>query len=219
MSRGFLSLVFDDGYQDVFQHVLPLLRQREIHATFAVPVETERVAQTHGVPITPLHAWKEACASDGHELAAHGVTHRPLTTLSDQELTQELRGSKAATGATTLVYPGGAVDERVQREAAQMFRVARTTQWGTESLPPQDPYALRTLNATGKNFRTWKFRPRELHSVLTNSWIIETFHRVTRTPKDLHDVSLDDFTAHLSWLSHLPLRIATIRDVMHNASP
>lgn len=219
MSRGFLSLVFDDGYQDVLQYVVPLLQKQKIRATFAVPIETERVAQIHGVPIAPLNVWKEACSRDGHELAAHGVTHRSLTALSDQELTQELQDSQSATGATTLVYPGGAFDERVQREAARLFRVARTTQWGTESLPPRDPYALRTLNATGKNFRAWKFRPRELQSVLMNGWVIETFHRVTPTPKDFHDVLLDDFAAHLSWLSHLPLRIATIRDVMHDASP
>ncbi len=219
MSHGTLSLVFDDGYTDVFQHVLPLLKRDNIRATFAVPVKTERIAQSHGVPITSLAAWKETCTRDGHELAAHGVTHRPLTTLTDEELAVELRASQHATGATTLVYPGGAFDARVQKEVADIFRAARSTHWGMESLPPRDPYALRTLNTTGKNFHWWKFRPREIQLLLTGGWLIETFHRVTPEPKDLHDVSLADFSAHLAWLSRLPLRIATIRDVMHDASP
>ncbi|TSC71909.1 MAG: hypothetical protein G01um101438_856 [Parcubacteria group bacterium Gr01-1014_38] len=219
MSRGILTLVFDDGYQEVFDQVLPLLQQHGIRATFAVPVETERVAQPEGVTIASLGAWKDACRREGHELAAHGVTHRPLTVLNDAELERELQESRAATGATTLVYPGGTFDDRVKRSAARMFRAARTTAWGIESLPSRDPYALRTLTATGKNFHWWKFFPRELQSMLINGWTIETFHRVTERPTHLHDVSLRDFARHLAWLRHLPLRIATIREVMHAGSP
>lgn len=219
MSRGVLTLVFDDGYQDVFDHVLPLLRRHGIRATFAVPVQTERVAQTEGAAIASLSAWKDVCRRDGHELAAHGVTHRPLTELDDAELGRELRDSRSATGATTLVYPGGAFDERVKRAAAQVFRAARTTAWGVETLPPRDPYALRSLNATSRNFRWWKFRPRELQALFAGQWVIETFHRVTNHPTHPHDVSLHDFAWHLTWLRRLPLRIATIRDVMHDRAP
>lgn len=215
MPRGVVTLVFDDGYQEVFDLVLPLLRRYDIKATFAIPVETEQLARTEGAAIAPLEAWRNVCLHEGHELAAHGVTHRPLTALGDAELERELEAARAATGATTLVYPGGAVDDRVKRFAARAFRAGRTTAWGTESLPPSDPYALHTLNATHKNFRWWKFRPREFQSALTGRWTIETFHRVTRHPRRPHDVSLHDFSKHLAWLSHLPLRIATIRDVLH----
>lgn len=219
MSRGVLTLVFDDGYQDVCDHVLPLLRRSGVRATFAVPVETGRVAQTEGEAIARLDVWKDRCKRDGHELAAHGVTHRPLTTLSDAELERELRESRAATDAGTLVYPGGAFDDRVKRSAARFFEAARATTWGVESLPPRDPYALRTLNATRENFRRWKFRPRELQTILRGQWTIETFHRVTSTPTKPHDISLEDFARHLQWLTRLPLRIATIREVMHAGWP
>ena len=219
VSRGVVSLVFDDGYQDVFDHVLPLLRQRGIRATFAIPVDTERVARTEQAALASLETWKDVCHRDGHELAAHGVTHRPLTELDDVELERELRESQTATGATTLVYPGGAFDERVKQAATTVFRAARTTAWGVENLPPHDPYALRTLNATSKNFRRWKFQARELQALLVGQWVIETFHRVTAHPVHPHDVSLDDFSQHLSWLCRLPIRIATICDVMHDRAP
>lgn len=218
-SRGVITLVFDDGYQDVFDRVLPLLRGRGIRATFAIPVDTERVARTEGAAIAPLDAWKDLCRRDGHELAAHGVTHRPFTELDDAELERELRESQAATGATTLVYPGGAFDERVKRAAATVFRAGRGTARGVESLPPPDRYALRTLNATGQNFQRWRFRPRELQALLTGHWAIETFHRITDRPTNVHDIPFQDFARHLTWLRRLPIRIATTREVMHDGTP
>lgn len=215
MRRGVLTLVFDDGYRAVYDHVLPLLRAYGWRAVFAVPVETAATERSEWAPIMPLPTWKEACLREGHELAAHGVTHRALTTLSDSELDAELRESKRHTGASTLIYPGGAVDARVRRSAAEHFSAARGVAWGLETLPPADPFRLRTLNATTKNFRWWKYHPRELLAALTGKWVIETFHRVTDRPEFAHDVSLHDFQSHLATLARLPLRIATIRDVVH----
>lgn len=214
MTRGALTLVFDDGYQEVYEQVLPLLRRFGIKAVFAIPVETKVVEASEHATLASFDEWRRACATEGHELAAHGVTHRALTTLNEVELAQELRQSQEKTGATTLVYPGGAVDDRVRTAASQIFRAARTTRWGTEDLPPEDPFLLSTLNATGQNFHWWKFRPRELSMLLTGGWVIETFHRVTKHPRALHDVSLHDFEKHLQWLRRLSLRITTICDIV-----
>lgn len=214
MRQGVLTLVFDDGYTDVYEHVLPLLRSHGMRAVFAVPVDTLALERSEGVAVTPLKEWKEVCARDGHELAAHGVTHRALTTFSDSELDMELKESKEATGASTLVYPGGVYDDRVQSAAARYFSAARGVRWGVESIPPCDLYALRTLNATRQNFRWWKYGPRELSAALTGEWVIETFHRVTDTPQSPHDVSLHYFARHLSWLAKLSLRVATIREMV-----
>ncbi len=213
-TRGALTLVFDDGYTEVADHVVPLLQKHGIRAVFAIPVETDAVARTENATVLPLHQWKNLCTRDGHELAAHGLTHRALTSVSNEELNRELRGAREATGATTLIYPGGAHDERVRSATKRYFRAARTTTWGVESLPPHNPFALRTLNATQKNFRWWKYWPREFQGLLTGGWIIETFHRVTERPTHSHDVSLHDFAWHLSWIVRLPLRIVTIRDII-----
>jgi len=100
-----------------------------------------------------------------------------------------------------------------------VFLAARTTAWGMESFPPRDPFALHTLNATQKNFHWWKFGLRDALAAFTGKWVIETFHRVTPTPKDLHDVSVHDFERHLRSIRKRNLRIATIRDVMSGLHP
>lgn len=216
-----VTLCFDDGYQAVFNQVLPLLRRHVMRAVFAIPLNTAALETTEKSPVVPLEDWKLACAADGHELAAHGVTHSALTTLSDAELASELTRAQEATDARTLIYPGGAHDARVTAAARQYYRGARTVLPGFETLPPRAAYRLRSLVATGQNFQVWKWNLRALWAVITNRWLIETFHDVSPTGNrptaavSRHTIPLPALEAHLKFLKRLPLRIATIREVMH----
>lgn len=220
--RGALTLVFDDGYQAVYDHVLPLLRQYGVRAVFAVPVDTTTLARTEGAPVSDFRTWKIACAKDGHELAAHGVTHRALTALPDGDLRAELARSREATSATTLVYPGGAHDDRVVTEARSRFGAARTVLRGFETLPPRDSYRLRSFVSRRDNFRVWVWNLRIFWAWLTNRWLIETHHTVsfgsgaggTGHGKQ-HTVPLDALERHLRFLTGLPIRIATIQEIVH----
>lgn len=225
MTRGATTFCFDDGYQAVYDRVLPLLRQYQVPAVFAVPVDTTTLKRTEGAPVVPLEAWKRACAADGHELAAHGVTHRALPELGDTTLADELQRAQAATGATTLVYPGGAHDDRVVSAARRHYRAARTVLPGYNTLPPRDPFRLRSFVATRENFQVWKWNLRALWAWATNQWMIETYHNVStgsrqqaagsRNDGSRHTVPLDALQRHLRFLKRLPIRVATIRDVVH----
>jgi peptidoglycan/xylan/chitin deacetylase (PgdA/CDA1 family) len=77
-----------------------------------------------------------------HKIASHTVTHRPLPSLSNAQLFDELGNSKAAledlTGQTVdwLVPPGGLLCPRSLDVAMQVgFKVVRTMEWGYTSLP------------------------------------------------------------------------------------
>ncbi len=221
MPRGVITFVFDDGYQAVYGHVLPLLRGHGMRAVFAVPVDTERLARAESAPVAPLDDWKRACAEGGHELAAHGVTHRALPPLSDAELETELKAAREATGATTLVYPGGAHDDRVVAAARRHFRAARTVRAGFETLPARAPHRLRSFVATKQNFQVWKWNLRALWAWLKNSWLIETFHDVAIGNLKLeirnwpqHTVPLAALERHIRFVRRLPIRIATIREIL-----
>lgn len=213
-TRGLVSLVFDDGYEEISDRVLPLLATLGIRAVFAVPVDTRAVAASERAPVLSLETWKARCSEGEHELAAHGVTHRALTELSDDDLLRELRESADRTSATTLVYPGGAHDARVRRAAATVFRAARTTDWGFESSPPADPYRLRAVSATRANVSLSKWNLFAIACRLTNRWLIETYHRVTDDAEPRHAVRFPLLEAHLAFLVRHRFRIATIRDVV-----
>lgn len=224
--RGVLTLVFDDGYRAVYDRVLPLLRRYGIRAVVAVPTDTAALERAEGAPVASFEEWKRACTLGSHELAAHGVTHRALTTLSDVELHQELRRGRDATAATTLVYPGGAHDDRVVAATERLYRAARTVLPGLETIPPRAPHRLRSTVSTRGNFQVWKWNLRALWAWLTNRWLIETHHNVAfgdglwaTGHGKRHTIPLDAFERHLRFVRRLPIRIATIREIVHAERP
>jgi|GEM_PF-2021398 len=212
-TRGAISFVFDDGYSEIMSEALPLLEKYGFRATIAVPVETEKVANIEQATIPSLASWRQYCQTHSHELAAHGVNHFALSTLSDEAVENELRESKNQTGATTLIYPGGAFDERINKIAEKYFKAARTTQRGWNTLPPNNFFALNTFNATVKNFSAWKWNLWAFNAWLNNSWLIETYHHVNRD-RFSHSVKLVELEAHLKFIRHLPVQFATIAEVV-----
>lgn len=213
-TRGAITLVFDDGYKAVYKEVLPLLRKYNIRAVFAVPL---RVANNsiEGEELASYEEWLSAAARDGHEVAAHGITHTSFTKLVPNELTQELLEPAATLRTATLVYPGGAHDDRVINEAKKQYTAARTVLFGINSLQPQDPMRLRTINFTKKNFSVARANIRALQALVQNKWLIETYHMVSNQKSQLtHSVVLDDLKAHLNFITSLPIRIATIEEIL-----
>lgn len=216
--RGCVSLVFDDGYTHIFETIVPLLKQHNISATFAIPLDHHALAAQTGLPFTPWEQWL-TLQSDHFEIAAHAIHHTDLTRLSATELESELKEPAQKLAATTLVYPGGATNDSVTTLAQKYYQAGRTTRRGFETLPPHNSLRLHTFNFTRHNFSPFKANMLALWASLTNSWLIETYHLVTDQPTDLkHAVNQTDFTHHLKFLTHLPIAVRTIRDVIRHHS-
>jgi peptidoglycan/xylan/chitin deacetylase (PgdA/CDA1 family) len=212
--RGMVTFVFDDGYQAVYDEVVPLLQQYQTPAVFAVPLQSEVVAQQTQTPTLSADVWMQL-VKEGHEVAAHGQSHRDLTTLTEAELESELAEPARYLKASTLVYPGGAHNDRVAAAAKHYYRAARTVVHGFESVSPQNPWRLKTYDFTQANFSVWKANLLVLWAWLTNRWLIETYHVVSRQPSQLsHYVSLSDFSAHLKFVSRLPVAVKTIKQAL-----
>ncbi len=213
-TRGAITFVFDDGYQAVYEHVIPLLREYGIRAVFAVPLRVSK-GTIEGENITAYQDWLASAARDGHEIAAHGVTHTSFTELSDIELTQELADPAETLRTSTLVYPGGAYDDHVVHSAQRYYKAARTVLHGLNELTPEDPLRLRTINFTKRNFSVARANIRALQALLQNKWLIETYHMVSKETSSLtHSALLDDLDAHLDFVTSLPIRIAIIEELL-----
>lgn len=213
-TRGAITLVFDDGYRAVYQEVLPLLRRYNVRGVFAVPLRVENNS-IEGEEIASYQEWLSAAARDGHEIAAHGVTHTSFTKLVPNELAQELAEPAATLRTATLVYPGGAHDDRVVTEAKKQYTAGRTVLFGMNSIQPTDPMRLRTINFTKKNFSVARANIRALQALIQNKWLIETYHMVSKQSSQLtHSVPLHDLAAHLDFITSLPIRIATIEEIL-----
>lgn len=88
-NNGKYLLTFDDGLEDVFRVVYPVLKAREIPFTIFVPVD---LLDTPGyISIGQL---KEMAKDPLVTIGSHGVSHRVMTTLSVGEQELELVESK-----------------------------------------------------------------------------------------------------------------------------
>jgi peptidoglycan/xylan/chitin deacetylase (PgdA/CDA1 family) len=112
---GFCArITFDDGEESQYRNALPVLRDKEISATYFVNpglVGTEK----------KFLSWpqlKELQAA-GHSIQSHGYSHQFLTTCSAEELAHEVGGSremledKLAATVEEISMPGGRWNRQV----------------------------------------------------------------------------------------------------------
>lgn len=216
--RGVVTFVFDDGYTSVFKNAVPLLEKHHFPGVFAVTLDPAKLEQARkGRPVTAWQEWLRL-RGRGHEIASHTIHHPNLTKLSDAELRQQLIESQQQLGAVTLVYPGGAVDDRVVTATKRYYKAARSIRRGFEALPPTDPWRLRTFNFSRNNFRVWKANMWVFWAWLTKAWLIETYHVVDDHEwEKIHTVRTADLARHLAFIAKLPIQVKTIKTVIEHS--
>jgi peptidoglycan/xylan/chitin deacetylase (PgdA/CDA1 family) len=119
-------ITFDDGYADLHEHALPVLRRFGFPATVFVTTGWLRDAGRYaaGEPPGRMLTWRqtEELAAAGMEIGAHGHSHAELDQLSGAALHAELRLSRdllqdrLGRAVTTMAYPYGYSSARVRRE-------------------------------------------------------------------------------------------------------
>jgi len=111
-------LTFDDGYTSHFEIVTSLLLRYRFSGTFFIPVG--RIGRKGHLTWEQLRK----LVFLGMEIGSHGMTHRPLTSLSREEVEEELTASKRlleerlGVSVRALAAPGGFWNAQVA-EAAQ----------------------------------------------------------------------------------------------------
>ena len=154
-----ILFAFDDGYADIADHALPVLRRHGFSA--AVYIVTGQLGGTN--------AWDEAqgsgthrlmtrdqiryWANEGIEFGAHTRTHADLTKLSAGELAAEISGSKDELASLlgspvfSFAYPFGELNEAVSQRVRGEFDLAFTSERGLNYLRT-DPHLLRRINVS-----------------------------------------------------------------------
>ena len=152
-------LSFDDGFVDLAEFALPVLRRYGFGAV--VFIVTGRVGETntwdeaqgsathHLMTAEQIRHW----AAQGIEFGAHGRTHADLTTLSPDEMEKEIVGSRddlaelLGSPVTSFAYPFGSFNEAVTKCVRQAYSL---TFRADEAVPVMnylctDPHSLQRI--------------------------------------------------------------------------
>ena len=126
-------LTFDDGFADLAEYALPVLRRYGLGAVVFIVTgqvggtntwdEAQGSATHRLLTAEQIRYW----ATQGIEFGSHGKTHTDLTTLSAEELTKEVVGSRddlaklLGCPLTSFAYPFGRYNQEVKTCAQRVY--------------------------------------------------------------------------------------------------
>ncbi len=153
-----LAITFDDGYESVYHHALPVLARLGFTATIFVTAGSAEAGgdDLHLPPLEgrtlltwgQVREWHRA----GMAIGAHTLTHPDLTRIDGDRAEEEMVRSKQtledALGApvTTFAYPFGRFDEHARALARRHFAGACSDALGYVT-KASDPHTLERLDA------------------------------------------------------------------------
>ncbi|MCU1657206.1 MAG: putative xylanase/chitin deacetylase [Pseudonocardiales bacterium] len=191
-----VSLTFDDAYENHFLYARPLLLTYGMTATFYV------ITSDSDRPYRCCMSWKELriLQADGNDIGSHTVTHPYVTHLTPSELTREVCDSRQVMLSNGIIdpqsfaYPFGTYDAAAER-TVRRCRFTNARQGGgispsnttpgapyAESLPPKDPYAVRTVAVDGSSPIQLTHLKRFVLAAAAHGggWLPITFHQVCK---------------------------------------
>ncbi|MBI5114890.1 polysaccharide deacetylase family protein [Candidatus Poribacteria bacterium] len=161
-------ITFDDGFEGVFHHALPILKELGFRATVFVAtnfvgkhMDWEKVA---GIPVYRLCDWGQfrKMNEEGIDVQSHTMSHPFLPELEEKQISAEVEGSMKAIEENLdkkvefLAYPFGVSDERVIRILkANGIKGACSGMFG-KVRKEQDPYCMKRVGielVSGRDFR------------------------------------------------------------------
>jgi peptidoglycan/xylan/chitin deacetylase (PgdA/CDA1 family) len=134
LPRGQVALTFDDGFEALYEHMLPVLKRYRLPATVFLVAQTLTPAgqQVDWVDTPPEYQLTTLSRdqvlqmqSEGVDFQSHSYAHLDLTSLSFDDCVRDLRDSKEmletllGRPVPLLAYPRGRHDDGVRAAAAR----------------------------------------------------------------------------------------------------
>ena len=182
-----IILSFDDGYEDNWRVVLPMLEERGMKAVFYM------VTNSIGKP--GYLTWDNLFDMErrGMEIGSHTANHLPLTTLSPEKQREELRLSKLMLewkGMKTIYsfsYPNGSYNAGVVTMLAEEEDLTAVTGEAGLNTLETNPYLLRRVNIPPPHFGLTEFRLRLMKADIAARLDV----RLSQLPEGMRDGILE----------------------------
>lgn len=233
LANGVVSITFDDSWASPKTYAWNKLDSYGYPATLFLI--QDYLGQTNYLTVqdvknrSRIYGWEIAChASTGanHALSQTGMTAAALDTdLRTQRMALEALGLRGSSGyAAPLGQFGKTTDNASTTDiTSQYMSYLRTTHSRTmETIPPANPYALRSASAIGSfagGITAATILSRAAAAKANGAWLILTFHKiVTMTPADSGECTQTDFNTIIDGIAALGMPVMTIEDVIKTTS-
>ncbi len=182
-----LIITFDDGYESVFNHAVPVMKEMKMRGVIFVLTEfigkyNDWDVQLGDKRFRHMETGQiKELMSDGFEIGSHTCSHRLLTALGINELLREIKQSKLLlenllmTEIISVSYPFGRFNEdvlKLTRDAGYLFGVSLVNfkkidpKWEQLTLNRHNIYRFDGVGAFMKKISDERHRPLELRDRL-----------------------------------------------------
>ncbi len=176
--QGMVTLVFDDGFQSVYDNAFPILTAAGIKSTQAIV--SGAVTYSSYMNVQSIIEMRNA----GHEIVSHSRTHAHLPQLDGIGLQSEIIGSRddlLAMGFSPVnifVYPYGEYNPEVRQfiENSGVYIGARSVNEGF-NYTNSDPYTLMDIHVE-VNTPISAIISAIDQAIADRSWVILEFHKI-----------------------------------------
>ncbi len=152
-----LLVAFDDGYRSVLENAVPTLGLHSVRALFLLLPSAMSGAsdweRPMGLDPSPIMSWSDAAelARLKFDLGSHGLDHADLTRLSEDQLAEQARASRArieerlALRVSAFSVPFGRDDGRIDRHLSRAGYLLKITH---QLAPLSSRHGLLTVPCT-----------------------------------------------------------------------
>lgn len=245
-AQTYVSLTFDDGRTSQ-QNAGAILAAHGVHGTFYI-ISGDLGTSNYFMTLDQVRA----LAAAGNEIGGHTLTHDDLTADTPSQVISQVCGNQQQLQdwgfpAVSFAYPYGRTNANVEAivqncklqgyDVKANYRSARGA-WGlqcpgcdaAESLPPLDPFALRTTDSPQNTTTLSDLESMVTKAEATGGWLVIPFHSVCSAPgtapvpgngadcTDSYSVTYSNLDQFVDWLSKRADRgtsIKTVGEVMN----
>jgi len=209
--QSVVSLTFDDGWVTQFTVALPLLKQRNIPATFYVI--------TNNIDSVSKGFLAENISND-YELGSHTASHQNLVKIGNEEAEKELSDSKmflkkhfGKNSGLTMAFPWGIYNSSVKQLVKKTYLAARSTGVGYNSFYKLERYDLR-MQSFDKQTSAFTANSWVDYAIKNKLWLVEMLHGINDI--GFSPISSEVFSEHLDYLNTVSDKIwcSTVSNVI-----
>ena len=215
-----VCLFFDDGYTNQFDVALPVLIEYNFKATFGII--TEYVGKGRDLMKYMSTGELEELAKDGMDIASHTKTHVDLTSLSDEQLHDEIFGSKQELEnmgfeVSTLAYPYYKWDSLVIECAiAANYTCARGgwTQehvYSTNTTDPKARYSVTAWQITNQDMNSFKSI---VEQAGPNAVVSLVYHLISDEGPETTSTPVANFKEQMAYLKDAGFTVIPLPDII-----